>query len=566
MPIRILDPQVVSKIAAGEVVERPASVVKELVENSLDAGANQITIEAQGGGVNLLRVIDNGCGIPSAEVEVAFSRHATSKLSALDDLETISTLGFRGEAMPSIASVADVELLTKATGDPTASYIRVENSEIVLKEKRSRPQGTTITVHHLFRHFPARLKFLKSAATENSHIAELVTQYALAYPEVKFSLTLEGRLALHTPGNGSLRDTVLQIYGLEVAQQMLEVAITDQIFEIKGLLSPPSLSRSNRNYLSFFVNRRWVRSSLLTRSIEDAYQGLLMVGKHPMAILTISLPPQEIDVNVHPSKTEVKFRNNQAVFGSVVKAVKSALNQSQPPMIKGVESKPPASQRLFTTETERAATATVTYHVPASSVGGVKNGDNPSLPVLRVLGQLASSYIMAEGPEGLYLVDQHAAHERIIFDKILAQHSSKKIEIQGLLEPMHIELSPEQEQKLNDRNELLSQFGFSLEHFGERSYLLRAVPAVVAGANLAEAVKSLLDSLGTDEEPAKREEKIAESLACHGAIKAGQSLSSDEMRALMRQLEGTTSPRTCPHGRPTMIYLSSKQLEKEFGR
>jgi DNA mismatch repair protein MutL len=250
----------------------------------------------------------------------------------------------------------------------------------------------------------------------------------------------------------------------------------------------------------------------------------------------------------------------------VVKAVKGALNQSQPPRIKGVDTNAPAPQRLFTAETERAATATVTYNVPASSAGAVKNGDKPSLPVLRVLGQLALSYIMAEGPEGLYLVDQHAAHERIIFDKILAQHSHKTVEVQGLLEPMNIELSPEQEQKLNSKNELLSQFGFNLEHFGERSYLLRAVPAVVAGANLAEAVKALLDSLGTDEEPAKREEKIAESLACHGAIKAGQSLSIDEMRALMRQLEETGSPRTCPHGRPTMIYLSSKQLAKEFGR
>ena len=566
MPIRILDPQVVSKIAAGEVVERPASVVKELVENALDAGATQITVEANGGGVNLLRVTDNGCGITASEVEIAFSRHATSKLNVLADLETISTLGFRGEALPSISAVADLELLTRASDETVTTYIRLENSNVVVQEKRNRPQGTTVTVHHLFRYFPARLKFLKSAATENSHIAELVTQYALAYPEVKFNLSLEGRLALHTPGNGKLRDAVLQIYGLDIAQQMLEVAATEQIYTITGLLSPPSLSRSSRNYLSFFVNRRWVRSSLLTRSVEDAYQGLLMVGKHPIAILTISLPPQEIDVNVHPSKTEVKFRNSQAVFGSVVKAVKNALNQSKPPEIKGVENKSPEPARLFTAVTQQREADSVQYKTPAPSAGVIKNGNKPVLPVLRVMGQLASSYIMAEGPDGLYLVDQHAAHERIIFDKILAQHSNKKVEVQGLLEPMNIELSPEQKQKLNSRDELLSQFGFNLENFGGRSFLLRSVPAVVAGANLEEAVKALLDSLGTDEEPAKREEKVAESLACHGAIKAGQSLSMEEMRALMRQLEETTSPRTCPHGRPTMIYLSSKQLEKEFGR
>jgi DNA mismatch repair protein MutL len=567
MPIKILDPQVVSKIAAGEVVERPASVVKELVENSLDAGASQITVEAQGGGVTLLRVIDNGCGITADEVELAFSRHATSKVSALVDLERISTLGFRGEALPSIAAVADVEIVTRAADDAAASYLRLSNSKVVHSEKRSRPRGSTITVHHLFRHFPPRLKFLKSSTTENSHIANLLTQYAFAFPEVKFSLSIEGRLTLHTPGNGNLRDAVAEIYSLEVAQQMLELDTTDQV-TVRGLVSPASVSRSNRNYLSFFVNRRWVRSSLLTRAAEDAYQGLLMVGKHPIAIIDVSLPPQEIDVNVHPTKTEVKFRNNQTVYAAVTKAIKNALNQAPLPRIRASSQSASPAQRLWTVETEQraAATSTTQYSTPPPTAGAVKNGTAPVLPILRVLGQLAASYIMAEGPEGLYLVDQHAAHERVIFDRILAQRSQQKVEIQGLLEPATIELSPKQEEVLKNRNELLSQFGFSLEHFGGRSYLLRAVPAVMAGANLIEAVRALLDSLSSDEEPSNREETIAQSLACHGAVKAGQSLTMEEMRGLVRQLEETDSPRTCPHGRPTMIYLSSKQLAKEFGR
>ena len=568
MPIKILDPQVVSKIAAGEVVERPASVVKELVENALDADASQITVETQGGGISLIRVTDNGSGIPADEVELAFARHATSKLNALSDLEKIVSLGFRGEALPSVAAVADVEIITRAVNDAAASYLRLSNGKVTHREKRSRPQGTTITVHHLFRHFPARLKFLKSPSTENSHIANLLTQYAFAFPEVKCSLTIDGRLAIRTPGNGTMRDTVAEVYGFEVAQQMLEVDSTEQGCTVRGLVSPPSLSRSSRNYLSFFVNRRWVRSSLLTRAVEDACQGLLMTGKHPIAIINVALPLSEVDVNVHPTKTEVKFLNNQPVYAAVSRAIKSALNQSPLPRVKTGKTTAPPAPQLFNAEPECQTdmAQTVTYTTPQPTASVVKNGTAPVIPVLRVLGQMAASYILAEGPQGLYLIDQHAAHERVIFDKVLAQRAQQRVEVQGLLEPLTIEVSPGQEQVLNSRVELLRQFGFSLEHFGDRSYLLRAVPAVMAGANLTEAVRSLLDSLSSEGEPIKHEETVAQSLACHGAVRAGQQLTFDEMRGLIRQLEETESPRTCPHGRPTLIYVSSKQLEREFGR
>ncbi len=544
MPIKILAREVISKIAAGEVVERPASAVKELVENSLDAGATQIAVEAQGGGISLIRVTDNGSGIPASDVELAFHRYATSKIDALTDLEKISTLGFRGEALPSIAAVADVEILTKADGDTAGTYLYLKNSLVVKREKRSRPQGTTITVHHLFRNFPARLKFLKSATTENSHIANLLSQYALAFPEVKFNLVIDGRLTLHTPGNGSLRDVAAEVYGLEVAQQMLELDRTDQVPGMAGLVSPASLARSSRGYLSFFVNRRWVRSGLLARAAEDAYQGMLMAGKHPIVVLNVSLPPQEIDVNVHPTKTEVKFRNSQTVYTVVQKSMTKALSKAPLPKVKTTSPPLTAPPSLWT----------------------MKGAEPASLPILRVVGQLSSSYIMAEGPEGLYLIDQHAAHERVLFEKMLTQRSQQKIDIQGLLEPVNIELSPKHEEVLKTRGELLGQFGFSLEPFGARSYLLRAVPAIMKGIDLAEAVRAVLDSLTTDEEPSKREASIAQSLACHSAVKAGQSLTTDEMRELIRQLELTTQPRTCPHGRPTMIHLSSRQLEKEFGR
>ena len=544
MPIKILAREVISKIAAGEVVERPASVVKELVENALDAGTTQIAVEAQGGGINLIRVTDNGSGIPAGDVELAFHRYATSKIDTLTDLEKISTLGFRGEALPSIAAAAEVEILTKADNDTAGTYLYIKNSSVIKHEKRSRPQGTTATVHHLFRNFPARLKFLKSATTENGHIANLLSQYALAFPEVKFNLVLDGRLTLKTPGNGSLLDVVAEVYGLEIAKQMLEIGGTDRILSVTGLVSPPSLARSSRGYLSFFVNRRWVRSSLLARAAEDAYHGLLMTGKHPIVILNVSLPPQEIDVNVHPTKTEVKFRNSQTVYTAIQKSIGKALAKTPPPKIK-------TGAPSFT---------------PPPSLWTIKGAETTSLPILRVVGQLASNYIMAEGPEGLYLIDQHAAHERVLFEKILAQRSQQKIEIQGLLEPVNIELSPKQEEGLKMKCELLGEFGFNLEPFGARSYLLRAVPAMMKEGNLVEAVRALLDSLAAEEEPSKREENIAQSVACHSAVKAGQSLTAEEMRELIKQLEQTNQHRTCPHGRPTMIHLSSRQLEKEFGR
>jgi DNA mismatch repair protein MutL len=543
MPIKVLEAQLISKIAAGEVVERPASVVKELLENSLDADATQVNVEVQGGGTSLIRISDNGSGIPHDEVELAFQHHATSKMDRLADLESITTLGFRGEALPSIKSVAEVEILTKSDDELTGTYVQYSDSTIILKEKRNRPRGTTITVRQLFRNFPARLKFLKSPATENGHIANLMTQYAMAYPEVRFALTINGRTTLQTTGNGNLRDVIAEVYGLEIATTLLNVKKTNDLPIITGLVSPPSLSRSSRDYISLFINRRWVRSGLLTRAALDAYQGLLMNGKHPIVILSIALPPQEIDVNFHPSKTEVKFRYTQAIYTAVAKAIESALAKAPLPK--------------FKTPAAEAA---------PSSLWTAEGFDITSLPILRVVGQLSASYIMAEGPTGLHLIDQHAAHERILFEKILEQRSEKKVDIQGLLEPLTVELSPKQEEVFAEKGDLLSDFGFSLEHFGGHSFIMRALPAILKNGNPSEAVKNMLDSLETEKDLTKREETIAQSLACHSAIKAGESLSHEEMREMIRQLEETRKPRTCPHGRPTMIHISSHQLEREFGR
>ncbi|MBA7666649.1 DNA mismatch repair protein MutL [subsurface metagenome] len=570
MIIKLLDPKIVSLIAAGEVVERPASVVKELVENSLDAGSNQISIEVRGGGVGLIRVTDNGAGIPSGEVELAFNRYATSKIGNLEDLKSISSLGFRGEALPSIAAVAEVDMVTCVAGESAGNYLSLRDGTIVDRGSQGRSQGTTVTVRGLFRKVPARLKFLKSLATENSHIANVVSQYALAFPEVKFDLFIDGRAGLRTPGSGQLIDSVAQVYGLEVARNMLEVGGEDKEWEsgvatssvsVTGMVGSPAISRSNRSYLSLFVNRRWISSRLLAWAVEEAYHGLLMTGKHPVAIINISLPPEEVDVNIHPTKAEVKFQNEHIVFGAVQKAVRRALIELAPV---------PKVEEVATTYGAPSGMRPV---LRTSPIGGASSITSPaipqtpaaSLPVLRILGQLLSSYIIAEGPDGLYLIDQHAAHERILFEKIGDQRLRQEIEVQGLLEPVTFEVNPKQEEVLKSHSEDMAEFGFSVEPFGDRTYLVRAVPALLYQKDWTGMIRELLDSLSGGDKRDWREE-IAISMACHSAVRAGQTLTDDEMRELIRQLEQAALPHACPHGRPTMIRLSSVQLGREFGR
>ena len=569
MPIRVLDPQVVSRIAAGEVVERPASVVKELVENSLDAGSSQISIEVRGGGVSLIRVTDNGAGIPPGEVEIAFARYATNKVSSLEDLESISSLGFRGEALPSIAAVAEVDMVTCAAGESAGTYLSLKDGVAVSRGSQGRSPGTTVTVRNLFRKLPARLKFLKSPATENSHIAHVVSQYALVFPEVKFVLFIDGRMALTTPGGGQLIDSVTQVYGLEVAQNMLEVksrgwqgraAITPP--QVTGMAGSPAISRSSRGYLSLFVNRRWISSRLLARAVEEAYHGLLMEGKHPVAIINISLPPEEVDVNMHPTKIEVKFGNEHIVFTTVQRAVRQALIELVPV---------PKIEEVATPYISPSPTRQVSW--PSVMGGDSLTGWAPvapqtpavSLPALRILGQLLSSYIIAEGPDGLYLIDQHAAHERILFEKIKRQRSRQEVEVQGLLEPVTFEVNPKQEEVLKSHYENLAEFGFTIEPFGDRTHLVRAVPVLLYNQDWVGMLRELLDSL-SGEDKDDWGEKVAISIACHSAVRAGQALTNDEMRQLIRQLEQVATPHTCPHGRPTMVRLSSGQLKKEFGR
>jgi len=564
MSIRVLAPQIVSRIAAGEVVERPASVVKELVENSLDAGATQISVEVKGSGVSRIRVTDNGSGIPPQEVELAFDRHATSKIGNLEDLETILSLGFRGEALPSIAAAAEVELTSCTGGESAGAYIRLQDGAVVECGSRGHSKGTTVTVENLFRRVPARLKFLRSVATENSHIANIVSRYALAFPEVRFTLSLDDRVTLRTPGSGRLIDSVAQIYGVEIAQNMLEIKASQgeagaALPLIAGMVGSPKVSRSSRDYLSLFVNRRWVSHRMLAWAVEEAYHGLLMVGKHPVAIINISLSPGEMDVNVHPAKTEVKFRSEQTAFSTVQRAVRQTLIEQTPvPKVEEIRATYQASSVPAQMLWPSGGGAGLTDSLPKAPQTPAS-----SLPVLRVVGQLSASYIITEGPDGLYLIDQHAAHERILFEQIKDQRSRRRIDMQTMLEPVPFEVTPRQEEILKTRCENLAEFGFSVEPFGKGTFIVRTVPAWLAGRDWSLVIRELMDG---ERGQTDWDEWVAISIACHSAVRAGQILTDDEMREMVRQLEQTAIPHSCPHGRPAMIHLSLGQLRKEFGR
>jgi len=557
--LHILPSEVVSRIAAGEVIERPASVVKELVENSLDAAADRVDIECRGGGAVLISVADNGRGIDASQVEMAFLRHATSKIASLDDLVNVHTLGFRGEALPSVAAVAAVEVSTSTGDGALGSYLYIHGGAVKQREGRPRARGTTIAVRRLFRHFPARLKFLKSEATENGHNAQVASQYALAFPSVAFSLLLEDRLALRTPGNGDLRDVVAQLYGAELARAMVRVESLSDSPGVTGLAAPASLSRSGRGHQSTFVNHRWVRSPLLQRAIDDAYHGLIAEGRNAIVILNLKVPPDRVDVNVHPSKAQVKFAEEHTIFRLVRDAVKAAL----------------ADTRVATDSRYLSLPATGTQgrwvvgeplpEPPSAQDSAIPLPDSGLLPPLRILGQVLGTYIAAEGPDGLYLIDQHAAHERVVYDRLADRRSGRTPEAQGLLQPVTIEFSPSEDAVLATLIDDLSKMGFSIDHFGQRTYLLRTVPAVLADSDAQAIMRDMLHEL-SEASRQGRFERLATTIACHAAVRAGHRLTQEEMRQLVRQLEECAQPRTCPHGRPTIVRFDSTQLEKLFGR
>ena len=577
MAIRVLPPEVAARIAAGEVVERPASVVKELVENALDAGASRVVVELTAGGLDSIRASDDGCGIEAHELEAAFQRHATSKLANDADLASVLTLGFRGEALPSIAAVAEVEMVSRPAASDSAAKLRLVPEIPAEISACGAPVGTSVTVRRLFARLPARRKFLRSPASETNAVATAVSHYALAYPEVRFILTMDGRQALQTPGSGDPRDALAAVYGAETAAAMLEVPNkepTSGIF-VAGFVGPPQISRAGRQYISLFVNRRWIQNRRLAFAVEEAYQGLLMTGRRPVAVLDVRVPLEEVDVNVHPTKAEVRFRDEGAVFGAVQRAVRSALLAGAPV--------PVASPAATTLVLQPQATAPLLWEhgvrvsaAPAPKTDVRDPGANgapqsaasiPSrlLPALRVIGQMGGTYIIAEGPEGMYLIDQHAGHERVLYERFWQKRQEGAPDVQGLLEPLSLELSPRQRTLIAEETEALAEHGFEIEPFGDGACIVRALPRSLAAGDARHAIVEFLDMM-CEEGEGDRRDRVAMSLACHGAIRAGKTLSLDEMRELVRQLEESEAPNTCPHGRPTMIHLSAQTLAREFGR
>ncbi len=591
MPIRLLAPEVASQIAAGEVIERPASVVKELIENALDAGAKNISVSIAEAGRRLIEVADDGSGIPADELALAVSRHATSKLTRADDLFRIATLGFRGEALASIGSVSRLTVTSKVANSKAGARLKVEGGRADKVEAVGSPVGTVVRVEDLFYSVPARLKFLKTDVTERRGIDALLTRYALAYPNVRFKLAEGSNVTLQTSGDGDRRAILAALYGVEVAKQLLEIHADEEGIQLFGYASPIALTRSNRRDITFFVNGRWIQDTPLTTAFIQAYHTMLMVGRYPMGASFIGIAPEEIDVNVHPAKAEVRFRNQERVFGFVQRAVRRGLLAYAPI--------PTVAPALWGTHAEQSRPAGLDWTIahddrltvdggrPRSvPVGGLAAPSEPSavdyqpptinhqlatpnrIPLLRLIGQIGATYLVAEGPDGLYLIDQHAAHERVLFEKLMAQHDMNKIPSQSLLTPVVISLPPPSTKLLISQLPTLAHFGFEVEEFGANAFRVRAVPALFAGSDPSAALRAVVEDFEEDEAPLQNEveKKLAARVCKRLAVKGGQILSPEEQRALLMDLENCDSPRTCPHGRPTMIHLSVEMLERQFGR
>ena len=572
MPIHILPDHIASQIAAGEVVERPASVVKELIENAIDASATSIQVTIEGSGQRLIVVSDDGAGIPANEVALALARYATSKLQTTEDLFAISTLGFRGEALASIGSVARLTLTSFNGIDTSGSRIRMEGGRPENLVPVGVPKGSVVRVEDLFYNVPARLKFLKSESTEKGQIQTLITRYALAYPVIRWEYIQDGLSKLRTSGNGDKREVLNGLMGVADARKMIDVEFEENSARITGYISPVALTRSNRKDIIIFVNGRWVQDVSVSSAVVKAYHTMLMVGRFPIAMLFIEIPPTLVDVNVHPAKAEVRFREELGIFNLVQRAVRRALLSSSPaPMLHlnpnwGTQTRQvdPAWQMSGEPLPELDQVTGQTQPVIHSQVELPGN----HLPLLRLVGQVANTYLVAEGPDGLYLIDQHAAHERVLFEQLMAQFTAKSIPSQTLADPPIIQLPGDKAAKLIEQASSLKALGFDLDDFGPDTFILRAIPSILMKGDPRAAVTVLVDTFEEDETPLQSEveARIAARVCKRMAVKGGQRLSESEQKALLMDLENCDSPRTCPHGRPTMIHLPADLLERQFGR
>lgn len=575
MTIALLTEETIGKIAAGEVVERPSSVAKELLENALDAGATSITIEIRNGGIDLIEVTDNGKGIAAADLPVAIQRHATSKLSAFEDLGHLDTLGFRGEALPSIAAVSAMTIRSRTATGRIGSELQIIFGRANSVKPISATTGTSVTVRNLFANVPARRKFLRQPSTESAYIQRTVSAYATANPHAQFALAIDGRRAIATDGSGGLQAAAIGVFGVEVGRAMLVLPELDEIASVPGVkvsgwVASPEITRSHRQDLFFFVNGRWIQNRALSFALEEAFHSLLMVGRRPLACVRIGVDPALVDVNVHPTKAEVKFVDERAICRAVQRAAHAALSSARQDELPAISFQPLFNAHRQREIAFRASQALDQHSVEATSPSNnhlSPDGAHPSgVPILRVLGQVAATYIIAEGPGGMYLIDQHAAHERVMYEKILSQLALKEVERQPLLDPLIVDLSPDQLGAFDRSREELKEIGFDIESFGNGSVAIREVPAVIGNVDLGRRLQRILQELAEGGAGTTWLDSVAVSAACHTSIRAGQSLSLPEMRELIASLERTSQPRACGHGRPTMLHMTQTDLEKQFSR
>ena len=607
MTIQQLSDQLASQIAAGEVVERPSSVVKELVENSLDAGATTINIDVRQGGRESIQIADNGQGIGEAEIETAFLRHATSKLQTVEDLNSIRTLGFRGEALAAIAAVSQVTIVSRAVGATAGSRLVLNGGIVQHQEMVGAPQGTVIAVDNLFYNVPARLKFLKSAATEKRLIDEFVTRYALAYPHVRIRLTHNGRITFQSSGSGQVQDVLVAIYGPEIARQLLEIEASTvesedaspnpqspisthpTPIEVTGFVGSPSVHFANRGQITLFVNGRWIKDTQLTYAVIQAYHTLLPSGRYPLGLIFMTLPPEDVDVNVHPTKTEVRFRKGKAPFGSVQRAVRQTLVADAPIRqmtawgmgANAIGDSPgwmgTLNKTAFGADGGAQADLALGWQDEANAPGdGAETAAPPlipddgadeasQLPIMRVVGQVGAAYIITEGPEGLFLIDQQAAHQRVLHEQLLAEWAGDGVITQQLSTGTAVTLSPTQAEKLTQFQTAVSNVGLQVESFGPNTFMVREVPKLAASCDPARLLVAVVEVL--EKSKGMVEEADLVTAVCQTiALRAGQSLTQPQMQQLIHNLEKCTDPFTDPQGKPTFIYLSVAQLAREFGR
>jgi len=546
--IHLLTPEIADAIAAGEVIERPASVVKELVENALDANSRRITIDVRGAGKISIRVSDDGGGISAEDLQMAFVRHATSKVANLSDLDAIATLGFRGEALASIASVADVECSS------AGARIRVRAGNVVEHGAGPLLPGVTLEVKDLFANVPARLKFLKSDATEVAAIKDVVSAFALLHPHVRFQLTIDARNAVSSTGDGDRRRAIGSVYGLPVATEMLEMIGMPLV---TGMVSQPRMSRGSRDGIVLAVNGRPISSRPLAYALEDCYQGMLERGRHPIAVIDIGIDPELVDVNVHPAKREVRFREEGAVFSALQRAVRVALGGSQPYQYHSAAGAPAAIPRDPTPQ--------LTLHEATVSVAVAEAGPRVAESMLRPIGQVGPGYLVAEGPDGLVLVDQHAAHERVLYNRLLERLRTGRGMTQPLLMPQAVDVEPRLIAAAADHRADLANLGLEYEEFGPRSLRITAVPVEMPAGRATAAVQETLAALA-DNRGEGAMEKAAAALACHSAVRFGDTLDLAEQRRLLIDLEAADEAVTCPHGRPTRLLVDWQDLRRHFRR